>query len=105
MRRELRFTNEAAARLRALESDPSKKGVYPQVLKTLGLLEIEPQHPGLNTHEYSSLRGAEGERVWEACAQNPTPGAYRIFFHDGPDEGTTRKRIPMLTIVTITPHP
>lgn len=105
MQRQLRFTDEADAQLKALAADPAKSGLNKQVLKTLGLLELNPRHPGLQTHEYTSLAGANGERVWEAYAQNNTPGAYRVFFHYGPDEGAGKKRIPVLTIVAITPHP
>jgi hypothetical protein len=76
-----------------------------QVRKTLGLLETNIKHPGLNTHEYSFLVGANGERVGEDYAQNRTPGAYRVFFHYGPDIGGGKKRTPVLTIVAITPHP
>jgi hypothetical protein len=105
MQRQLRFTDEAETQLRALAADPGKQGVHRQVLKTLGLLELNPRHPGLKTHEFQSVLGANGERVWEAYAQNQTPGAYRVFFHYGPDEGSGMKRMPILTIVAITPHP
>ena len=105
MRRQLRFTNEAYGQLRELQANPAKKGLYKQVLKTLGLLETNVRHPGLSTHEYDSLAGARGERVWEAYAQNQTPGAYRVFFHYGPDETVGKKRIPVLTVVAIVPHP
>ncbi len=105
MHRQLRFTDEADAQLTALAANPAKSGLNKQVLKTLGLLELNPRHPSLRTHEYASLEGAHGERVWEAYAQNNTPGAYRVFFHFGPDEGTGTKRIPILTIIAITPHP
>ena len=105
MQRQLRFTDEADAQLKALAFDSAQAGLHKQVLKTLGLLEINIRHPGLHTHEYQSLLGAKGERVWEAYAQNQTPGAYRVFFHYGPDEGLGKKRIPILTIVAITPHP
>ena len=105
MQRQLRFTPEAAARLQALARDASKKGLYEQVLKTLGLLELNPRHPGLHTHEFQSLVGVNGERVWEAYGQNQTPGAYRVFFFYGPDELAGNKRIPILTILAITPHP
>lgn len=105
MKRQLRFTREAEAQLHELAASPSKKSLYKQVLKTLGLLELNTRHPGLHTHEYHSLTGARGERLWEAYAQNDTPGAYRVFFHYGPDEGLGRMRAAILTIVTITPHP
>lgn len=105
MRRQLRFTHEADAQLRELGVNLAKKGLHRQVLKTLGLLELNTRRPGLNTHEYQSLTGANGERVWEAYAQNETPGAYRVFFHYGPDEGSGEERIAVLTVVSITPHP
>ncbi len=105
MNRELHFSDEADRQLSALESDPSQKGLLKQVRKTLGLLETNLRHPGLMTHEYQSMTGANGERIWEAYAQNQTPGAYRVFFHYGPDSGTGKKRQPGLTIIAITPHP
>jgi hypothetical protein len=51
------------------------------------------------------LIGAGGEKVFEAYAQNDTPGAYRIFWHYGPDEVVGKKRTPVITVVAITPHP
>ena len=105
MQRQLRFTDEADRQLKELEVSPARKGLLKQVRKTLGLLETDAGHPGLHTHEYQSLLGASGERVWEAYAQNQTPGAYRVFFHYGPDETAGKKRTPVLTIIAITPHP
>jgi len=105
VQRQLRFTDESAKQLKALAADPAKRGLHKQILKTLGLLELNTRHPGLNTHEYQSLEGAKGERVREAYSQNETPGAYRVFFHYGPDEGTGKGRVPIVTIVAITSHP
>jgi hypothetical protein len=105
VRRQLRFTEESAGQLKALAADAAKTGLHKQVLKALGLLELNTRHPGLKTHEYHSMVGLRGERVWEAYAQNQTPGAYRVFFHYGPDEVVGRKRISVLTIIAITPHP
>jgi hypothetical protein len=95
----------ADAQLTALENSPSKAALLGQVQKALGYLEVDPQHPGLQTHEFLSLTGANGERIFEAYAQNKTPGAYRIFWHYGPDEIRGKKRTPVITIVAITPHP
>jgi len=105
MNRELRFTPEAEANLKALESSPAKSGTLKQVRKTLGLLETDIRHPSLRTHAYESLHGPDGEQIFEAYAQNRTPGAYRIFFYYGPDRVIGKKRIAVLTIVAITPHP
>ena len=64
-----------------------------------------PNPPSINTHEFTALTGANGEKVFEAYAQNNTPGAYRIFWHYGPDESKRKKRTPVITIVAITRHP
>jgi len=101
MNRELHFTPEALANLKALE----KAGTLRQVRKTLGLLETNLRHPSLNTHRFESLSGPEDEDVFEAYAQNDTPGAYRIFFFYGPDRIERKKRIAVLTILAITPNP
>ncbi len=95
---ELLFTPQADKNLKELESDPSKKRILKAVRKTLGLMETNLRHPSLQTHEYQSLKGPNGEKVFEAYAQQNTPSAYRVFWYYGPD----RKEI---TIVAITPHP
>jgi len=105
MKRHLRFTSESAAQLQELAATPAQKGLHKQVLKPLGLLQINTRHPGLNVHPYHSKRGAGGETLWEAYIQNKTPGAYRLFFHYGPDELIDGKRVPTLTVLSISPHP
>ena len=76
------------------------EGLFKQVHKCLELLSANPRHPGLNTHEYHSLTNpyVSGERVFEAYAQNRTPGAYRVFWCYGPKKD-------QITILAITPHP
>jgi hypothetical protein len=105
MNRELRFTPEARRNLAELENNPAKRGTLKQVCKTLGFLETNRRHPSLNTHLFRSLHGPAGEEVFEAYAQNETPGAYRVFFMYGPDRIERKKRIRVLTIIAITPHP
>jgi len=105
MQRRIKFTPTAGAQLTALKRSPSCAALLAQVRKALGYLEIDPRHPGLRTHEFTSLAGVDGEKVFEAYAQNDTPGAYRIFWHDGPDEIKGRKRKPVITVVAITRHP
>ena len=89
-----------------LEDDPSKEGLVKQVKKTLGFLQTNPRHPSLQTHPYFSIPNPinPNEKVFEAYAQNNTPGAYRVFFVYGsakkpPTEGR------VITILAITPHP
>jgi hypothetical protein len=105
MQRKLSFTPTADAQLTALENSPAQAALLAQVLKALGYLEIDPHPPGLQTHKFTSLTGANGEKVFEACSQNNTPGAYRIFWHYGPEEIKGKKRTPAITVVAITRHP
>ncbi|MGA7696716.1 MAG: hypothetical protein WCA76_16945 [Candidatus Sulfotelmatobacter sp.] len=105
MRRKIKFTPTADGQYSLLENMPSKAAIFEQVRKTIGYLETDPHHPSLNTREFTSLTGVNGEKVFEAYAQNNIPGAYRIFWHYGPDETGGKKRTPVMTIVAITRHP
>ena len=106
MRRELRFKPTAAEQLRRIENDSVFKGVLKQVRKTLGYLETNLQAKSLQTHEYKSLTRRYGKKVFEAYVQQDTSGAYRIFWYYGDDEvDKAGKRIPVITIAAITPHP
>jgi hypothetical protein len=92
----LRLTSEAKDVLVQLaKADPKK---YKKVLKTLGLMQVNLRHPGLNTHKFNSLKGPNGEEVFEAYVENRTLGAYRVFWCYGPDQEE-------ITILTITLHP
>lgn len=95
---ELLYTPEARAQIEALEKDPSAIRVWKAVRKTLALLEIDLRHPGLCTHKFRALSGPGGEEVFEAYAQNRTPGAFRVFWHYGPGRGR-------ITVMSVTPHP
>lgn len=94
----LGFTLKAKAQLEALEADKSKAKQLKAVRKTLGLMETNIRHPGLNTHKFESLVGPEGEPVFEAYAENQTAAAFRVFWYYGPGKGA-------ITVVAITPHP
>jgi hypothetical protein len=69
-----------------------------KVLKTLALLQANPRHAGLHTHEYTSLKGPHQEKVFEAYVENRTPAAFRVFWYYGPEPGH-------ITVVDISPHP
>jgi hypothetical protein len=92
------FTPEAHAALANLSKDPAATKRFRAIRKTLGLLESNPRHPSLQTHEYSKLTGPRGQKVFEAYAENRTPAAFRVFWFYGPEAG-------QMTIVAITPHP
>lgn len=90
-----------ATRRRTGKRKASKQeGLFKQVAKALEQLLSDPRHPGLQTHRYDSLPHPHQKdgKVFEAYAQNRTPGAYRIFWCYGPQKG-------QITILAITPHP
>jgi hypothetical protein len=76
------------------------EGLFKQVDKSIEFLKSNPRHPGLHTHEYSALTHPydQKQKVFEAYAQNNTPGAYRVFWCYGPEKSH-------LTIIAITHHP
>ena len=105
MQRKINLSERADSELAALEKNPRFAGLLKQVVKTLALLETNLKHPGLHTHKFSTMEGANGEEVFEAYVQNNTPGACRVFWHYGPDEIAGKKRIPVISILAITSHP
>jgi len=76
------------------------QGLFKQVHKCIQQLSDSPRHPGLQTHEYHGMPHLfdENQKVFEAYAQNRTPGAYRVFWCYGPGRN-------QITIIAITPHP
>ena len=96
MRFRLTFTAEAARTLK--EMDGRKDPKLKKVRRTLGLMESDLRHPGLRTHEFSSLSGPNGEKVFESYVENRTPGAWRVFWFYGPERGVIR-------ILNILQHP
>ncbi len=97
---EILLTPSAKETLDRLEKDATKAGLLKQVRKTLGFLQTNLRHPSLNTHEYQTIASpfSKDEKVFEAYAQNKTPGAYRVFWCYGPNK-------KQISIIAITPHP
>ena len=95
---ELEWTREAESDYAQLKANPSRAKQYRAVRDTLRFLAENPRHNSLETHEFTSLKGPYGEKVFEAYAQQRTPAAYRVFWYYGPRRGT-------ITIVAITAHP
>ena len=92
----------AARKTKSRKKSTKAEGLFKQVKKTLDLLQSNPKHPGLHTHEYKSLTfefdHQKRVKVFEAYVQNNTPGAYRVFWCYGPEAGE-------ITVIAITPHP
>ncbi len=95
---DLQWTAQAEETYSLLKASASQKRRYEAVKKAIKFLAADPRHNSLQTHEYTSLKGPNGEKVFEAYAQQKTPSAYRVFWFYGPSKGT-------ITILAITPHP
>jgi hypothetical protein len=111
MRFEIRWTPEASDQFEQLQqaaSDAIRQGrktnqfgLFQQVEGCIRTLAAHgPRHPGLHSHPFSSRLNPlnPAEKVFESYVQNRTPGAYRVFWCYGPQQG-------QITIVAITPHP
>jgi hypothetical protein len=95
---ELDWADTARDVFSRLKSDPSEEKHYKAVKKTIKYLANNPRHPGLQTHPFHSLEGPNGEKVFEAYAEQDTSAAYRVFWYYGPSK-------KMITIFAIAPHP
>ena len=103
---QLEFTEPAQDQLDSIERNKHDKGLAKQIKKALGYLQTNPRHPSLKTHSFDSLINPIDlkEKVFEAYAQNDTPGAYRIFFiYNSAKKPPTKGKI--ITVIAITPHP
>ena len=53
--------------------------LYKQLGKAMALLSSNPKHPGLNSHEITSLSSRYGMKVFESYLENNAPKAGRII--------------------------
>jgi hypothetical protein len=67
-------------------------------VKTATLLAENPAHPGLSSHEISSLTERYGMKVWQSYLENRTAAAGRIYWIYGPTRGS-------ITIIGMEAHP
>ncbi len=72
------LTEEAGEQLDRLKIDKGLSKRYRAVKKAFQFLSRNPRHPGLHTHEFTSLNGPKGEKIFEAYAEQATPAAYGI---------------------------
>jgi len=92
------FTIEARRSFEKLQSESACSKRFKAVTKALGHIQINPKYPGLRTHKHSNFAKYISQEVFQSYAENHTPGAYRIFWHYGPEKSE-------ITILSIEPHP
>jgi hypothetical protein len=95
---EIFLTDEAKNQLERLKKDKGLEKRYNAVRKAIRFLSENPRHKSLKTHEFTSLIGPKGEKIFEAYAEQSPPAAYRIFWYYGPGRN-------QMTILAITPRP
>jgi len=95
---EIFLTDEAKNQIERLKKDKGLEKRYNAVRKAIRFLSENPRHKSLRTHEFTSLTGPRGEKIFEAYAEQSTPAAYRIFWYYGLGKN-------QITIIAITPHP
>ena len=94
----IKYMPEAIEQIQTLSATAYLEKRFKAVTKALKFLAENPRHPGLQTHEITSQKGPAGEKIFEAYAEQHTPGAYRIFFYYGSNKGE-------IVVFAVTPHP
>lgn len=68
-----------------------------QLKKTLKLLQNNPKHKGLHSHEIEILSKRYRRKVWESYLENKKSGAKRLFWVYYPPGA--------ITVIGLEPHP
>ena len=95
---EIFLTDQAREQLHKLKRDKGLEKRYHSVKKAIQFLSANPRHKSLKAHEFTSLKGPKGEKVFEAYAEQSTPAAYRVFWYYGPGKN-------QITVIALTSHP
>ena len=78
--------------------DKDEEKLFKKLVKALGFLSSNPKHNSLASHEITELSRKYGLRIFQSYLENNTPGAGRIFWAYGPEQGD-------ITVLAIEPHP
>ncbi|HEY3285386.1 MAG TPA: hypothetical protein VGN26_24190 [Armatimonadota bacterium] len=92
----LRYTRRVEKQLDELGL--KDRGKHRKVMKALDQIKVDPSHPGLRSHEIESYKAPDNGNVFESYAENNAPGAWRVFWHYGPDKG-------VIAILAVVKHP
>jgi len=76
----------------------SEQKAFKKLIKAFKLLEVNPQYPGLQSHEIDPLTRRYGSKVFQSYLENRKPAAGRLFWVYGPGKG-------QITIIGLEPHP
>ena len=90
--------NDLCSKTEAGTASKDETVLYKKLGKAMYFLSENPRHPGLESHEISSLTRRYGMKVWQSYLENKKPAAGRIFWVYGPDRMD-------ITIIGLEPHP
>ena len=93
-----KFWNDLSAMVKSQTATKDDIKLYKKLGKALNHLSQNPRHPGLESHEITSLTKRYGIKVWQSYLENKTPAAGRLFWVYGPGRGD-------ITIIGLEPHP
>ena len=96
--KELKENKQLEQKYKDGKATKAEKKLRGQMGKAMALLSNNPRHPGLRSHEITSLTARYGIKVWESYLENDTPKAGRLFWCYGPAKGD-------ITIIGLEPHP
>ena len=75
------FWNGLRGKIANDTANKDERATYKKIGKAMKLLAGNPRHPGLQSHEISSLtKRYGGIKVWESYLENNTPSAGRLFW-------------------------
>jgi len=78
--------------------DKDEEKLFKKLVKALGFLSANPKHNSLASHEIADLSRKHGIKIFQSYLENNTPGAGRLFWAYGPEQGD-------ITVLAIEPHP
>ena len=77
---DLYFSDTAKGQLKNLKRDNGLVKRYKAVTGALKKLQQNPRYPSLQTHEFYSLSGPNGEKIFEVYAEQNTSAAIEYSF-------------------------
>ncbi len=92
------FWHDLVSRHASGNLNVQEQKLFKQLTKALLLLEANPRHNSLQSHEIGPLSNRAGHKIFQSYLENRTPSAGRIYWTYGPNDGE-------ISIVGIEPHP
>lgn len=100
----IKYEDQANKTIEELKSGKKSDLVkYKKVIKAITLLASDPAYPSLKSHVYhdTEKKYSDGkEKIFTSYIENGTPGAWRILWKYGPNEG----EIEIITILWLGSH-